>query len=235
MTEKALALMVLSLSSALIHTVSAGGAYCAKAARAQAAALGLNYPGLHGAPDLSGPPPYSAQHPSVLQHQPSQPNLQSPLVNYEPFFFPPRVDPRSRPAAYGGHRLNQFNPLTSFSRGEPWNNQRPDLEPMMRVDPLTETQPSGQDQLVGPWGLDGEKKQFPFVYDGPGVAVDASVLSRNGISKVNGLPLPSIPGYGVYYMVYPAGARPAANGEPRRQTYGRRNGNARHPFYRRKK
>ncbi|RVE62976.1 hypothetical protein OJAV_G00162410 [Oryzias javanicus] len=47
--------LVVLLSVSVLHSASAGGAYCSKTAAARAAALGLEYPGHHGAPDLSGP------------------------------------------------------------------------------------------------------------------------------------------------------------------------------------
>lgn len=55
-----------------IVSVSAGGVYCAKTARARAAALGLPYPGVHGAPDLYG---------SVQHRNPPGPHLHG---NYDP-------------------------------------------------------------------------------------------------------------------------------------------------------
>nr|XP_015831874.2 uncharacterized protein LOC107396618 [Nothobranchius furzeri] len=54
-------------SIAVLHSVSAGGAYCAKTAQARAAALGLEYPGVHGAPDLSSPAHYVKQ-PSTFSY-----------------------------------------------------------------------------------------------------------------------------------------------------------------------
>ncbi|XP_005796006.1 uncharacterized protein LOC102228688 isoform X2 [Xiphophorus maculatus] len=55
MTVQKCVLLWWLLSTAVLHSVSAGGAYCAKTARARAAALGLKYPGVHGAPDFSSP------------------------------------------------------------------------------------------------------------------------------------------------------------------------------------
>ncbi|XP_037532764.1 uncharacterized protein LOC119409930 isoform X2 [Nematolebias whitei] len=56
------------LSTAVFHSVSAGGAYCAKTARARAAALGLPYPGVHGAPDLSAPTHHEMQRPGTFSY-----------------------------------------------------------------------------------------------------------------------------------------------------------------------
>nr|XP_020445842.1 uncharacterized protein LOC109954684 [Monopterus albus] len=62
--------LVVFLSTTVLHSVSAGGVYCAKTARARAAALGLNYPGVYGAPDLHVP--HHARRPST---KPLRPHL----------------------------------------------------------------------------------------------------------------------------------------------------------------
>ncbi|XP_054903299.1 uncharacterized protein LOC129370995 [Poeciliopsis prolifica] len=65
MTVQKCVLLWWLLSTAVLHAVSAGGAYCAKTARARAAALGLAYPGVRGAPDLFSPA-VALLHPSTF-------------------------------------------------------------------------------------------------------------------------------------------------------------------------
>ncbi|KAI9999982.1 hypothetical protein NQD34_011825 [Periophthalmus magnuspinnatus] len=129
------------LSAAWVHFVSAGGAYCAKTARARAAALGLDYPGVHGAPDLSGPPPYSAQHPSAPHHQHFPNNPQPPAMDYNTYYKPPREFPHFQPAGYGSHSPTQSNFLSKLSGGGPQNNRKSNFEPVEHDGPLTHKQP----------------------------------------------------------------------------------------------
>ncbi|MEQ2224302.1 hypothetical protein ILYODFUR_006050 [Ilyodon furcidens] len=66
------------LSTAVLCSVSAGGAYCAKTARARVAALGYEYPGVHGAPDLS--PAADLMYPKTFSYDSlaaTEPNMNS--------------------------------------------------------------------------------------------------------------------------------------------------------------
>ncbi|XP_072317038.1 uncharacterized protein [Eucyclogobius newberryi] len=204
MTVTTLGMLLISFSAAWVHYVSAGGAYCAKSARARAAALGLDYPGVRGAPNLSGPPPYSAQNPHAPHHRRSQNNPQPPAMNYNTFYQPPKEFPHFHPAGYGSHTRVQSNLLSSLSRGEPLNSRWSNFEQVKRVGPLTEKQPPGQDDLVQR-ASESHKIPFPFVYNRPSVSGDAPVPNRHGVRGASRLPVPNIPGFGVYYVVYPMG------------------------------
>ncbi|XP_033837339.1 uncharacterized protein LOC117384164 [Periophthalmus magnuspinnatus] len=193
------------LSAAWVHFVSAGGAYCAKTARARAAALGLDYPGVHGAPDLSGPPPYSAQHPSAPHHQHFPNNPQPPAMDYNTYYKPPREFPHFQPAGYGSHSPTQSNFLSKLSGGGPQNNRKSNFEPVEHDGPLTHKQPPN---LADPVYRASESRKYPlpFVYNWHGVGPRAFVPNGHDIGGVKDLLLPHSPGYGVYYLVYPVGA-----------------------------
>ncbi|KAM7421259.1 hypothetical protein PAMA_015421 [Pampus argenteus] len=86
MTAGMVVLLLVFLSAVVLHSVAAGGVYCAKTARARAAAMGLDYPGVHGAPDLLGqahvgmqprtmpfrPHPYDSNPPNMARYRPNQ-------------------------------------------------------------------------------------------------------------------------------------------------------------------
>ncbi|XP_055020024.1 uncharacterized protein LOC129411863 [Boleophthalmus pectinirostris] len=241
MTNK-LEIALIILSAAWVHFVSAGGAYCAKTARARAAALGLGYPGVHGAPDLSGPPPFFAQHPSAPHHQHSPNNPQPPAMDYNEFYNLPREFPHFQPAGYGSHSLAQSNLLSKLSGGEPVTSHPTNFEQVKHDGPLTQMQPPGMDKLMYR-ALESQKYPLPLVYNWPGMAVDAYVPNTHGTRGVKGPPLPLSPAYGVYYVVYPVGAgakqsvmypmatRGSVPDHAAWQMYGRSNMKPRNPFY----
>ncbi|KAK7893467.1 hypothetical protein WMY93_022619 [Mugilogobius chulae] len=197
MAVKTLGLVLLSLSAVWVHCVSAGGAYCAKTARARAAALGLEYPGVHGAPNLSGPPSHSVHHP-----QPFQSNPQPPAVNYNTFYNPFLEFPHFQPVGSGSHSLLHSNLLSSISRGEPLNKHQSNFEQVKRVGPLTERQPPSWDGLEQR-ASESHKTLLPFVYGWPGAAGDASVPNGHGMSGMTAPPLLQTPASGLYYVMYP--------------------------------
>ncbi|KAF3692180.1 hypothetical protein EXN66_Car007856 [Channa argus] len=191
-------LLVAFLSTVVLHSVSAGGAYCAKTARARAAALGLDYPGVRGAPDLHGAAPFR-RHPSTV---PLRPNLYG---NYDPDlaenepnipYYRPEYpglrssDGRAHKQAYPQTSESTFSygtydpvqseyatkQLLSFPRGLPVRNH----DEVKQVSPPT-------------WA--SAPKLLPFVYNEHDNVFDASVPNRHAMS-FSSLALPQIRAYG---------------------------------------
>lgn len=192
--------IVIYLSAAWLPCVSAGGAYCAKTARARAAALGLKFPGDYGAPDLSGPPPYSALHPREQNHRLFQNNPQPPAFLHNP----PKEFPHFQPAGYGS--VVQPNPRSGLPRGELLNNRQTNFVQVKRVDgPLAQSLPRGQVDFVdGP--SESHRNKLEFAYNRLDPAVDAVVLNRHGVNGASGRSQAHVPGYGFHFMPHHLGA-----------------------------
>ncbi|XP_074540081.1 uncharacterized protein LOC141801080 isoform X2 [Halichoeres trimaculatus] len=177
--------LLVFLSTAVLRCASAGGAYCAKTARARAAALGLDYPGTHGAPDLSGPP-HNGMYPHTIPQSylyndggivESDPNVASYRQN-QPGFGP--IDDRM----YRQSHPMRFEPTLLPSRdiyNPEYNpNQGPSF-PRARHNKPPQSVQNGHD-LVG----------------------DESVPNRRGMS-LSGPPLPQSRGRATYQRGYGPG------------------------------
>ncbi|XP_013874034.1 uncharacterized protein LOC106524679 [Austrofundulus limnaeus] len=188
------------LSITVFHSVSAGGAYCAKTARARAAALGLEYPGVHGAPDLSAPVHH---HPTTFSYAPfADPNMdfrvydqprESPLdIMYK------QVDPRSFLQGHGTSVPRSYN---SFPR------ELLDRAPESSFEEVKHVAPS----LFGAMTLNprSHMNSPPFVYTKHDLVVDESAPNRHGVPS-SGLAPPQ------------SRDHPADESSPARNTQGRR-------------
>ncbi|XP_014843396.1 PREDICTED: uncharacterized protein LOC106918289 [Poecilia mexicana] len=115
MTVQKCVLLRWLLCTAVLHSVSAGGAYCAKTARARAAALGLAYPGVHGAPALSSPA-IGLWHPSTFSFD-DLPPTESNMNSYEDDH---NEAPSDKPRYIGTHTRFPFShgPFPEASRGQ---------------------------------------------------------------------------------------------------------------------
>ncbi|XP_044064402.1 uncharacterized protein LOC122881827 [Siniperca chuatsi] len=209
--------LVVFLSAIVLHSVSAGGVYCAKTARARAAALGLDYPGVHGAPHLYGPA-HHGMHPGTMPFRPqlynnndhefseTGPNMASyrqsqPGVRSLDDKIHKRAYPRSFESTY---LLNHgtYNPVQSeyttdqvlsFPRGQSVINRKSNFEEVKHVAPPTLSEAPGQPDLVN-WDPQGRNKPLSFVYNAHDLVVE-SVPDRRPSS---GLPLPQSWGHGTY-------------------------------------
>ncbi|KAM6909964.1 uncharacterized protein FYW49_011964 [Xenentodon cancila] len=201
--------LVVFLSTAVLHSVSAGGAYCAKTAQARAAALGLPYPGLHGAPDLSGLAPY-VMHPRTYSYDElsaSDPNVavyQQNLPGGSP--FDGTVYKQANPRSADRFQLSRGihtpvydytgDQMLGFPRGRSASNPESSFKEVKRVAlPTLEEAPS-QSDLVNP-DPRGRKQPLSFVDKKHDLAVDESAPNRRGMS-LSGLTLPRSGGHAAY-------------------------------------
>ncbi|XP_041648764.1 uncharacterized protein LOC121513230 [Cheilinus undulatus] len=199
--------LLVYLSIVLLQRVSAGGAYCARTARARAAALGLDYPGVNGAPDLSRPP-NNEMHPRSIsqtyyynEQAEIGPNLASYGQNH-PGLRPlddsihKKAHPMSftsLPRSYNpGHTTHQG---LSFPRGRSAINHRSNFEQVNHVAP----EASSQHNLVH-LNPQGHSKPPSFVNNGHDLVVDESVPNSRGV-YVSGPPLPHGRGRAPYQRV----------------------------------
>lgn len=190
------------------------------AAVARAAALGLDYPGVHGAPDLFGPAhhgmqtgtmPFRAQPynsndralteaelhtASYRQNQPGARSLDDRIRK--------QAHPRSSEFTFPPSR-GTYSPVQSdyttvqvlgSPRGQSVINHKSNFEEVKHVTPLTPAEAPGRSDLVN-WDPQGRKKPLSFVYNEHDLVVDESVLNRHGMS-LSGLPLPLSWGHGTY-------------------------------------
>ncbi|KAL7394088.1 hypothetical protein ABVT39_020447 [Epinephelus coioides] len=201
-------LLMVLLSTVMLHSVSAGGVYCAKTARARAAALGLDFPGVHGAPDLHGPAPHRMPFgsqpyddsdpeldetgPNVASYSQSQPEVRS---------LHDRIQKQAHPRSWHG----TYSPVQSDyttdqvlspPRGRSVINRKSNFEEVKHVAPPTLTAARGQPDLVN-WDPQGRNKPRSFVYNEHDLAVDESVPNRRGMS-LSGLSLPRSRGHGAH-------------------------------------
>ncbi|XP_023131778.1 uncharacterized protein LOC111572360 [Amphiprion ocellaris] len=194
------------LSTMVLHSVSAGGVYCAKTARARAAALGLDYPGVHGAPDLYGPPHHAA-HPQPYNNMNDQ-ELASYRQNHpEGKLIDDTIYKQPYPVRSDGFLLSRgtYKPLQSgyttdqvsgFPRGHSVSNHEPSFEEVKHVALPALGQAPGQSDLVN-WDPRGHSKSHSFVYNEHDLVVDESAPNRHGMS-LSELPLPKTMGHVAY-------------------------------------
>ncbi|XP_034553844.1 uncharacterized protein LOC117822969 [Notolabrus celidotus] len=193
--------LLIFLSAVVLRCASAGGSYCAKTARARAAALGLDYPGTHGAPDFSGPP-HNEMHPltiaqsylnNVGEMAETDPNMASYGQN-QPGFRPldERMRTQSQPRRFEPTFLPShgiYNPEytpnqgLSFPRGRSVINHHSDFERVKHVAPRA----PGRPDLVQ-LNPHSHNKPPTFVQNEHDLVVDESVPNRRGVS-LSGPPL----------------------------------------------
>ncbi|KAM8736112.1 uncharacterized protein AB9X84_024304 [Acanthopagrus schlegelii] len=205
--------LVVFLSFIVLRSVSAGGVYCAKTARARAAALGLDYPGVHGAPDLYGPARHGA-HTSTLRTHPGLAEAEAYVASSgrnQPGVRSLDVQPRSSattfPLSHNNpvHREYTADQVLRSPRGQSVINRESDFEEVNRVAPPTLAEAPGQPDLVK-WDPQGRTEPLSFVYNHRDLVVDESIPNRRGVS-LRGLPLPRSRGHGAYQRGL-AGYRP---------------------------
>ncbi|XP_042346673.1 uncharacterized protein LOC121946243 [Plectropomus leopardus] len=187
----------LLLSTLVLHSVSAGGVYCAETARARAAALGLDYPGVHGAPDLNGPVHYGRPHPYYNNDlELDEPDMAS--YRHGERSLHDSIHKQAHPRSWHG----TYSPVQSeyttdqvFSppRGRSVINRKSNFEEVKHVAPPTLAEARGQPDLVN-WDPQGRNKPHSFVYNEHDLVVDESVPNRHGMS-LSGLPLPRSRGH----------------------------------------
>ncbi|XP_074540080.1 uncharacterized protein LOC141801080 isoform X1 [Halichoeres trimaculatus] len=209
--------LLVFLSTAVLRCASAGGAYCAKTARARAAALGLDYPGTHGAPDLSGPP-HNGMYPHTIPQSylyndggivESDPNVASYRQN-QPGFGPidDRMYRQSHPMRFEPTLLPsrdiynpEYNPNQgpSFPRARSVINHHSDFEQVKHVAPRA----PGRPDLVH-LNPHSHNKPPQSVQNGHDLVGDESVPNRRGMS-LSGPPLPQSRGRATYQRGYGPG------------------------------
>ncbi|KAK5861929.1 hypothetical protein PBY51_017366 [Eleginops maclovinus] len=204
-------LLLVFLSSIVLHSVSAGGVYCAKTARARAAALGLDYPGVHGAPDIYRPAHHGMHH-SMMAPRPQPENNNDPEMgatepnmayNRQPgvLSLGDRIhgegQPRSLHGAYSPVQTEYTtDQVLSLPRGRSLTNHKSNFNQVKHVAPPTLAEALGQPDLVNR-DPQGRNKPFSHVYNKHNLLVDKSVPDRHGMS-LSRLPLPQSRGHGAY-------------------------------------
>ncbi len=186
---------------------------------ARAASLGLDYPGVHGAPDIYGPA-HHGMHPDTTPFRPQPYNNDPELAETEPNVASYRqnqpgvksLDDRIRNQAHQRSSESTFllshdtyNPVQkeyttdqalSFPRGRSVINRKSNFEEVKHVAPPTLSEAPGQPDLVN-WDPQGRNKPLSFVYNEHDLAVDESVPNRRGMS-LSGLPLPQSRSHGTF-------------------------------------
>lgn len=187
---------------------------------AHAAAKGLDYPGVHGAPDFYGPA-HHGMHPRTMPFRPqpynnndgelaeAEPNMASYRQNQLGVRSPDdRMHKRARPGFSESTFLlshGAYNPVQSeytadqvFSlpRGQSVINRESNFEEVKHVAPLTLAEARGQPDLVNR-DPQGRNEPLSFVYNERDLVVDESVPNRRGMS-LSGLPPPQSRGRGTY-------------------------------------
>ncbi|CAK6964356.1 uncharacterized protein LOC121905832 [Scomber scombrus] len=176
--------------------------------------MGLDYPGVHGALDLSGPahlemhpspsllrpPIYNNNVPNMAHYRPNQPAV-SPLYDWTH----KQADPRSSESTTLLQRHGTYTPvqteyttdqLLSFPRGHSVSNHKSNFEEVKHVAPPTLAEASGQSDPVNR-DPQGRNKPLSFVYNKHDLVVDGSVPNRHGMS-LSGFNLPQSRGHGTY-------------------------------------
>ncbi|XP_033959154.1 uncharacterized protein [Pseudochaenichthys georgianus] len=179
-------LLLLFLSSIVLHSVSAGGVYCAKTARARAAALGLDYPGVHGGPDLYRPPHHGMHH-SMMAPRPQPENNNDPGWGAtEPNMASNEGHPRS---LHGAYRPVQAEYTTDQVLGLPRErslfHRKSNFKQVKHVAPPSLAEAPGQPDLVNR-DPRGRNKPLSHVYNKYNLLVDESVPNRHGMSQSRG-------------------------------------------------
>ncbi|XP_071325790.1 uncharacterized protein [Trachinotus anak] len=212
--------LVVFLSATVLRSVSAGGVYCAKTARARAAALGLDYPGVHGAPDFSAPA-HHVMHPGTMlsrpqlyiSNDPKWDETESNMASYRQ--NQPGVRSSDDGAQKQGHTRTSestfllshstYNPvqseytinqLLSFPRTQSVSDHKSNFEEVKHAAPSTWVEAPSQSDLVN-WDLQGHSKPLSFIHSKHDPVVDESVPNRHGMS-LSGLPLPQSRGHSTY-------------------------------------
>ncbi|XP_034729816.1 uncharacterized protein LOC117946082 [Etheostoma cragini] len=192
--------LVVFLSAIVLHSVSAGGVYCAKTARARAAALGLNYPGVHGAPGLYGPPHHGLP-PSTMPFRPQPYNnyqqfvrTESNMVPYRQsqpdvrslyYKTPKQVHPRRWHRTHSPVQSDYTpNKVLGLPRGWSDSNRKYNFE-VKHVAPLTQAQAPGQPELVN-WPPKVHHKLRSFVHSEHDFGIDESLPNRRGMPQSRG-------------------------------------------------
>ncbi|KAM8869777.1 uncharacterized protein AB9W97_016948 [Spinachia spinachia] len=201
--------MLVFLSAVLLPCVSAGGVYCAKTARARAAALGLYYPGVHAAPHLYEPAQHGI-HPSrrLLRPQPYQSNHPAARGTRPRATSSTTRQPDQRSLREQTHSRTWRGPSSPaqrdsaagrvLPRGRLAIHRKPYFEEVTRVAPPTLAEAPGQPDLVAR-NPQGRGEPLSFVGD--------ESVPNGGDVSVRRVPLPrrwghgaypsSIPGYGL--------------------------------------
>ncbi|KAK0131482.1 Granulocyte colony-stimulating factor receptor [Merluccius polli] len=151
-----------------LDPAAAGGIYCAKTARARAAALGLDYPGIHGAPGLDDTGQYG-----VHDHPPG--SYLHDNHRYQPGIEAGQYDPDGDamhlgPPAYGHlpHHHHHHHP------------------PPPRTTKSEYTPPASSLTYDPVWNHGGDVEQFEYVTPDPqGSSTDG--LEENGVKVARGL------------------------------------------------
>ncbi|XP_031708302.1 uncharacterized protein LOC116386338 [Anarrhichthys ocellatus] len=199
--------LVFFLSAVVLHSVSAGGVYCAKTARARAAALGLDYPGVHGAPYLSGPARRGMQ-PSMMPFRPqpykkldeTEPNMASHKQSQQHMrSLDDRIHKQTHSRTWHGTRSPVQSEyatarVLSLPRGRSVFNRKSNFEEVKHVARPTLAESPGRPNLVN-WDPRGRNKPLSFVHNEHGSVVDESVPNRHDMSLSG---LPQSRGHGAY-------------------------------------
>lgn len=182
--------------------------------------MGLDYPGVHGAPDLYGPAHYE-MHPSTMPLRPylyqnsgPEPAENDPNIAYYKQNYPgvrssddsahKQAHPWSYESPFQLHH-DTYNPvqseyateqLRSLPSGQPVSNLESHFEEVKHVAPPTWAETPGQPELMN-WGPQGHTDPLPFVYNEHDLVFDESVPNRHAMS-LTGLPLPQSRGHGAY-------------------------------------
>ncbi|XP_042280300.1 uncharacterized protein LOC122986677 [Thunnus albacares] len=204
--------VVVFLSTVGLHSVAAGGVYCAKTARARAAAMGLDYPGVHGAPDLLGPAhlgmhrrtiwplPYYNNAPNMAHYKQNQPAVSSLYDRTHKHADPRNAESTTFLLRHGTYIPFQSeyttNQRLSFPRGQSVSNHKSNFEEVKHVAPPTRAEAPGQSDPVNR-DPQGRNKPLSFVYNEHDLVVDESVPNRHGMS-LSALTLPQSRGHGAY-------------------------------------
>lgn len=187
---------------------------------ARAAALGLDYPGVHGAPDLSGHAhdemhtgtlPFRAQ-PSHSYHNEMAHN-EANMASYRQNQPAVRLlDDRVHKQAHTRSPVSTFllspgtynqvqneyasDQMLRQARAGPASSRKSSFEEVKHVAPLTPAAAPSQFDLVN-WDPQGRNKPLLFVYNRHDLVGDGSAPNRHGVS-LSGLPLPQSRGHGIY-------------------------------------
>ncbi|XP_029928451.1 uncharacterized protein LOC115373942 isoform X2 [Myripristis murdjan] len=190
--------------------------YCTPKARA--AALGLDYPGVHGAPSLLGP-----AHPGIFPHSMLlRPQLyendnypggseteldmayhsqNQPMLRFLGHRTHEQASPRGPESTpfllnHGSQTEYSTDELLSPPRGQSVINRKPNFEQVKHVAPSTRPEAPGQPDLVNR-DPQGHNEPFSFVYSEHDLVVDESVPMPHDVS-LSGFSQPQSRGHSAY-------------------------------------
>lgn len=161
----------------------------------------MDYPGVHGAPDLYRPA-HDGVHTSTLRSHPGLAEAEAYVASNRrnrPGVRSLDVGPRSSastlPLSHNSPVQREYTAdhVLRSPRGESVINRESDFEEVNHVAPPTLAEAPGQPDLVK-WDPQGRTKPLSFVYNHHDLVVDGSVPNRRGVS-LRGLPLPRSLGY----------------------------------------